>query len=128
MGRLLCMAIVVIITGCASITGSKNQPISVTTINCDGANCTLKNDKGVYYIKETPGTVTVHKSGADLAIECEKDGKKGAMSVKSKANAGMWGNIILGGGIGAIVDASSGARFDYPNLITVPMVCEKKDG
>ncbi len=39
------VGIFLLLTGCASITGSKNQPISVGTTGCEGAKCTLKNDK-----------------------------------------------------------------------------------
>jgi hypothetical protein len=33
----------------------------------------------------------------------------------------MFGNIIFGGGIGAIIDHSNGTGYDYPNQIPVRM-------
>lgn len=61
---------------CASITGSSNQPVSVTTASSDGpvagANCSLVNSKGTWYV-QTPGTVVVHKAYGDLAVGCKKD-------------------------------------------------------
>jgi hypothetical protein len=32
-----------------------------------------------------------------------------------------FGNILLGGGIGAIVDASTGANYEYPGEITLAL-------
>ena len=50
---IILIAMVSLVTGCASITGSKNQPISVSAVcggePVDGANCTLMNDKGTWY-------------------------------------------------------------------------------
>lgn len=110
-------------TGCASITGSKLQPVSVQTIQDNkeviGAGCTLTNDAGKWFVT-TPGSVTIQKSTADLAIECNKDNVAiGRENVESKANGNVWGNIVAGGGIGYIIDRNTGAGFDYPNVITV---------
>jgi phosphoketolase len=40
---------------------------------------------------------------------------------RSKSNGGIWGNILAGGVIGYAIDASNGAGFDYPPLLTVEM-------
>ena len=60
-------------TGCASITGSKLQPLSVQTVldnrEVSGIGCTLTNDAGKWFVT-TPGTVTVQKSTADLSVQC----------------------------------------------------------
>lgn len=111
------------VTGCASITGSKLQPVSVQTIEDNkevaGAGCTLTNDAGKWFIT-TPGSVTIQKSTGDLSVDCSKDKTdSGHENVVSKANGGAWGNILLGGPIGYVVDRSNGAGFDYPNTITV---------
>jgi hypothetical protein len=34
---------------------------------------------------------------------------------------GMWGNIILGGGIGAIIDHNKGTGYNYPNDLPVKL-------
>jgi hypothetical protein len=31
----------------------------------------------------------------------------------------VWGNILIGGGIGYIIDRNTGAGFDYPATVTV---------
>lgn len=118
---LLCLACLSV--GCASITGSKNQPITVTAV-CENimvrtASCTVTNEKGVSYTS-TPGTVMVQKSTSDLTIACSKsDFSANPVTVKSSSNASIWGNILLGGPIGAAVDAGTGAGFDYPPTVNV---------
>jgi hypothetical protein len=127
---VFCLTIAAL-SGCASITGSKNQPITVTAV-CEnamvqGASCTITNEKGVSYIS-TPGTVMVQKSTSDLTISCTKaTAIANPIVVKSSSNASIWGNILLGGPIGAAVDAGTGAGFDYPpsaNVIFNPPCAE----
>lgn len=125
MDKNFCVLAALILTGCASITGSKNQPLSVQAVHTgkslEGADCTLTNDKGTWFAK-TPGSVVVQKSGQDLVIRCEKDGvPAGSTTVASSANAGAWGNILFGGIIGYAVDAGTGAAFDYPSSLSVQM-------
>ncbi len=61
-----------ILSGCASITESKNQSMSVTTGEVTGAMCTLSNSKGSYYVT-TPGSVMVRNACDQLAISCTKE-------------------------------------------------------
>ena len=120
---LISSAVLVYLSGCASITGSKYQPISLTGM-CEGqpvsgANCTVINDKGVSYLT-TPGTAFISKSTADLSVTCTKGGTTSITSIiKSSSNTNIWGNVLLGGPIGAGVDAMTGAGFDYPPSINV---------
>jgi len=112
-------------TGCASITGSKLQPLSVQTVldnrEVSGIGCTLTNDTGKWFVT-TPGTVTVQKSTADLSVQCRKDGiGTGNEIAVSKATGSVWGNVLAGGIIGYAVDRNTGAGFDYPTVITVSM-------
>ena len=123
MYKLLAIVSVVTITGCASIAGQRLQPISVQTIQDNkevaGVGCTLMNDAGKWFVT-TPGSVTVHKSTGDLAVDCNIDtNTAGHETVVSKSNGAVWGNIIAGGGIGYIIDRNTGAGFDYPNSVTV---------
>jgi hypothetical protein len=122
MKSLIAATVLVALTGCASITGSKLQPISVQTMQegkeVAGVTCTLTNDTGKWFVT-TPGSVTVQKSTGDMAVNCAKDELKGHDNLVSKNNGAVWGNILAGGGIGYIIDRNTGAGFDYPNSITV---------
>ncbi len=113
------------LTGCASIVSGTNQPLTVET-RADtgavaGASCKLSNDKGAWHLT-TPGSTTVNRSFEDLSITCEKpDYKTGLLTVKSSTKGMAFGNILLGGVIGAGVDVATGAAYDYPAVITVVM-------
>ena len=48
--KILILLMFAILSGCASITESKNQSMSVTTGEVTGAMCTLSNSKGSYYV------------------------------------------------------------------------------
>lgn len=118
--------VVALCPGCASIVSGTNQSLSVVTttaigVDIEGARCALVNDKGSWYAT-TPGSVTVHRSYSDLSVNCTKEGLEPGSSVVKSSTKGMAaGNILFGGIIGAGVDVSSGAAYDYPNLITVTM-------
>lgn len=119
------LLVMLVCSGCASITGSKNQPVSVQASHngkiLDNADCTLVNDKGTWFVK-APGSTVVQKSGQDLVVTCNRDGlPQGVATYASSANGGVWGNILFGGLIGFAVDASSGAAFDYPTSMGVQM-------
>lgn len=111
--------------GCASIVSGQNQSLSVTTKNnggdVTGAKCSLTNDKGTWYTT-SPGSVTVRRSFNDLAVNCAMDGyDAGIVMAKSSTKGMAFGNILFGGIIGAGVDVSTGAAYDYPEVINVDM-------
>ncbi|HEX5612398.1 MAG TPA: hypothetical protein VFX67_07075 [Burkholderiales bacterium] len=116
----------VVLQGCATITSSEMQSLSLTTQAADGspiekASCALRNDKGSW-IAESPGLVPVRRSGEDLVVECRKEGyPDGILRAVSRAAIGMFGNIIFGGVIGAVVDHSKGTGYDYPSRLPVKM-------
>jgi hypothetical protein len=116
----------VLLTGCASITGSRNQPISVTTTHegkpIPGAYCTLVNDKGTWYVN-TPGSVMILKAYGDLSATCKKEETHaGVATFQSASEGAVWGNILAGGLIGYAVDAGTGAGFSYPPTLNIEMI------
>lgn len=122
----LIFAALLLQVGCASITGSRNQPISVTTTHegrpISGAYCTLVNSKGTFYVN-TPGSVVILKAFGDMTASCKKEESHvGVSTFQSSAEGATWGNIVAGGLIGYAVDASTGAGFSYPPTLNIEMV------
>ncbi|MBI5898093.1 MAG: hypothetical protein HZB40_02575 [Rhodocyclales bacterium] len=120
------LALLTSLSGCASITSSEIQTVSVSTRTSAGvpvekANCSLKNDKGTWDTT-SPAFVAIRRSAEDLVVECRKAGiADGFLRAISRAAGGMWGNVIFGGGIGALIDHNKGTGYDYPNELQVKM-------
>lgn len=120
-------ALSILTTGCSTITGSgTSQSVSVQTYAADGtdveaAKCEMKNDEGTWFVT-TPGSTIVRRSNKDLEVICKKPGiDVGAANVVSRTKGNMFGNIILGGGIGAVIDHNNGSAYEYPSLIKIFM-------
>lgn len=112
-------------SGCSTITQSENQRLSVTATHegtpLKDVDCSLSNDRGTW-LSKAPGQVDVRKSGENLNVVCKKEGfVDGLLTAISRAAGSMFGNIIFGGGIGAIIDHSKGTGYDYPNNLPVEM-------
>lgn len=116
----------VAMTGCASIVNDSTNPVRFETYSTNGveikdAECKYENDYGQHTVK-TPATVNVRRSSKDLQVTCVKAGEADGRGVAiSRANAGMAGNIIFGGGIGAIIDHNKGTAYTYPMWMRVVM-------
>ena len=117
------------ISGCATLTGDgTSQTIGVETVNVVDtsriydARCTLSNDEGSWSVV-TPGSVMIHRSNKLLDIDCRKEGylQQSSHGVDSDTKANMWGNILVGGVVGAIIDHNNGSAYEYPEVIQVPM-------
>jgi hypothetical protein len=118
---LLPLALLTLV-GCASVVNDSVQPIKLETKTSagdavSGAECKMTNDYGTTVAK-SGDTVQIHRSGKDLDIVCTHPNNPDAVArAVSRANAGMWGNVILGGGIGAIIDHNKGTAYTYPTWV-----------
>lgn len=118
------LILILTVSGCASITGSEIQNLSLTVRDekkepIKDVDCLIKNDKGSWRVK-SPAIVDVRRSAEDLVVDCQKEGSpNGFLRAISRAAGGMFGNIILGGGIGAIIDHNKGTGYNYPDNLPV---------
>ncbi len=123
--RIVSISIVVLLTGCSTIVSSNNQTVTVKALSDNkevaGATCQLQNSKGEW-TTVTPQSVNIRKAWADLEVTCRKGAAVGKKTVKSSAEGSTFGNIIIGGGIGALVDAGTGNGYSYPDAFTVDMI------
>jgi hypothetical protein len=115
------------LSGCSTLTGEgTGQNLSVMTYTAEnkdlmGAACELKNDEGSW-TAITPASVMVRRSNKDMMVRCTKLGFADARAnVVSKTKANMWGNIIFGGGFGAIIDHNNGSAYEYPSVLKLIM-------
>ena len=122
MKKTLALVAVLACSGCASIVNDSTHPMKVETKNqagelVAGAECRLSNDYGTVTMR-SGDTTPVRRSSKDLDIVC-KDPKNPDATARaiSRANGGMWGNIVFGGGIGAVIDHNKGTAYTYPTWV-----------
>ncbi|HEY3299896.1 MAG TPA: hypothetical protein VGJ90_03905 [Methylophilaceae bacterium] len=115
-----------VLPGCATITKDAVQPVKIETYSkenkaIEDVKCVAKNERGEWSAN-TPGTLSVHRSDVDLEVKCEKNGvETGRGTLISRANGSMFGNILFGGGIGAIIDHNKGTAYSYPDWVRIIM-------
>lgn len=124
--HLILAAAVLPLCACATATrGTKEAMVIQSTPS--GALVTVNNDKMDAPVTcSTPCSVKLkRKRGFDVTIE-----KEGYETVVTQVNtqvsgggaAGMAGNVLLGGVVGAVVDGTSGAMNEFnPNPLVVRM-------
>ena len=109
-------------TGCASVVNDVTHPIKVETKTeagelITGAECILTNERAAITIKSGE-IANVRRSNTDLKIECKHPNNSNASATAtSRVNGGMFGNILLGGGVGAIIDHNRGTAYTYPTWV-----------
>lgn len=106
------------LSACATIINGTSQSVTVSTTP-PAATCTLdRMGVRIGAVAQTPGSVRLDKSKNDLSVTCSKPGYQTATVVREPSLSGWTaGNVVfglVGVGIGAIVDASSGANYEYP--------------
>jgi len=73
-----------------------------------------------------PGTIPVRKGDGPMTVTCKKEGYLDVtISVEEVIADATLGNILIGGGIGIIIDAVSGTAQRYPDQIIVWMEPEE---
>jgi hypothetical protein len=110
------------LSACASIVEGSSQNVAINTTPT-GCQCKVEREGELLAtVPLTPASVHIDKSKNDIMVTCSKDGYETAMLMYSPEFVGTtFGNILLGGGIGAIVDAGTGANYIYPSQITLSL-------
>lgn len=123
-GRVLtAMACLALQAGCATLTTGSSQTLTIVS-DPPGAACVLQRDGGVIgAVNPTPGSILISKSHSEVRVQCTRDGYlKAEQSVGAAFQAATLGNVLLGGLIGIVVDAASGASASYEPQLLVLMV------
>ena len=116
------------LTGCATVVSGTTQTIGVNT-DPEGADCQFTR-KGVLVgrVNPTPGTLQIGKDFESVSVLCRKEGFDDTAGViGTEFQAMTLGNILLGGLIGVVVDAASGAMTKYPEVVTFTLIPQMFD-
>ena len=122
MRRFAVLLPLLILPACATILKGTTQEVKLTSEPA-GAACTFdRTGAQLGVVPATPGRVMLQRSSLEMVVTCTKPGfEKTAQTVKGNFNGATFGNILLGGIVGAVVDASSGANYSFPDVVHVTM-------
>ena len=119
---LFTIAICLLFTGCSTITrGTKD----VLVVESEPSNANVLMSTG--QVGKTPATFELARKNA-LTVTISKEGYETSIvnvvpKVAGAGGAAMAGNVLLGGIIGAAVDAGTGSMYDLkPNPVHVVLV------
>lgn len=113
------------LTACATLTAESDQTITITTTP-PGASCLLSNSENTVTLDQTPGGAIVKRAYEPLSITCSKPGVGKASTMLEAATRGRaYGNILLLG-VPALVDAHTGAGYEYqPDSVALKLTHDK---
>ncbi len=127
---ILTIAIVGLLTNCASIIHGTRQNVTVNSTPTQ-ADLVIKTEGGVIVHQgQTPATVTLErKNSYDVTISLEGY-QETKIRINKEFDATYLGNLICGGVIGLIIDAVNGAMYKLePAMIQAELVTASlKDG
>lgn len=124
--QIFAVAAALSLAGCATITRGSNDTL---VVNSAPTGAQVKMSDG-QTCNNTPCTFKVPRK-SELNVLVTKDGcKPQQVRVSNKVagggSAAMAGNVLVGGIIGAGVDASTGAMLDLvPNPVEVTLECRR---
>ena len=111
------------LSGCATMVNGKTEKIQLSSAP-GGAQATIDGSQ----IVTTPTTVELSRDD-EHTITFHKDGYEDDTEKLTSSTSGwIWGNILVGGVVGAVVDAESGAgkklSSDAVSVSLVPLVAK----
>lgn len=120
--RIAALLSITLLPGCATVLNESTQNVRVETLtpageSVIGAECSAVNNKATVTFRSGMAPM-VRRSSKDLVVRCSMPGYQEASAhLESGVNAGMFGNIVLGGAVGAIVDHNKGTAYTYPTWV-----------
>lgn len=111
-----------LLSGCATIIEGPSQRIAVTT-DPPGATCGFWRGHDLIAKVVTPGAVTVDKTFGRITVNCRKDGYEQAFyQNRPEVAAATLGNAVIGGIVGAGIDAATGASVKYDSAVNLTLL------
>jgi hypothetical protein len=108
-----------LLAGCATVTTGTTQPINIDS-EPQQAMCTLMREGQELGTVTTPAPLTIKRHASTIQVICRKPGyEDGRVVMNSRYETASAGNFLLGGVIGVMVDASTGANSRYESNVLV---------
>lgn len=109
------------LSACATLTGGYEQEIAVSTTPA-GAKCLFTNGQESWTVETTPGAVSLPRAFQPIRVSCSLTGYVTAHAqLEPQTRGRAYGNILLLG-LPTLVDASTGAGYEYtPEAIALTL-------
>lgn len=118
--RFLGLNLFAILVGCASVVSDTNTYTLIET-QPEGARCEL-HGHGFSQVLYTSGSVQLPAGAAPIILVCRAKGYLTAtLNIDTEIDGWIFGNLLLGGPIGIIVDGARGAGQKYPPKVSVQL-------
>lgn len=117
--QFACLAVVVFLSGCATLTNDAMTPVAFSMSDGSSAECTLHNKRGAWQAK-VPASISVRRSDDVLRYDCKTtDGRNATGTIQSTIGAKIVASaVFLDFGI---VDAITDKHREYPASFVVPI-------
>ena len=103
---------------CASVVSDDKSTTYIET-DPENARCEL-HGQDFKRVINTPNSISLPAEAAPITIACKAPGYATTTEpLDTKIDGWIFGNILLGGGIGILVDLARGAGQKYPPRVTV---------
>lgn len=126
LGFRLCIILVCsafFINGCAAIAGGgTSQPIDIDSAP-SGAHFIVKSSSGIQMAEgTTPQTVRLPRKN-EYQVDFSMDGyKTQSVSLIKSTNGWVWGNLVIGGIVGFVIDFATGAAYKLePAIVKISL-------
>jgi len=111
-----------LLSGCATLLDEGTQEVNVRLFCAEKqllASCSLKNDKGRWLVS-APGKVIITNDNSLLEISCKGQYMPSfSVTALPMPTMSMFGNVLLGGVLGAAVDVYNNTGLKYPENIDI---------
>jgi hypothetical protein len=119
--RILVATATVALAGCATVSGTPTQAVSIHTVDAfdrpvTGMRCRIGN-ASADYVGDTPMfDLQVRRSASDLEIECRR-GNEVARGTAVSRGTTLVTALLPGGTAAILIDHVSGYRYTYPQTL-----------
>lgn len=120
MKKISIFALVLAVSGCASIIDGKHQNVNLVPSTSGKVSATVVSPSGVQEVT-LPTVIHTERSKEDIIVKVEESRcyEESTQTVQSSVNPLILGNVICGGLLGSTTDFATGAAYEYDNSAIV---------
>jgi uncharacterized protein DUF3108 len=123
LGAAAVLIVSALLAGCATVVEGTSQSIAVNTEPLGAACRFSQGGQMIGSITNTPGSLVIRKKYEGIDVTCEKPGYQNATAhLRADFAAATVGNVLVGGIVGVILDASTAAAVKYDSSVRLVMV------